>query len=67
MHVAAVVAGRKETLEGYRHLIPVQCPHLLVHSCQGKKWVIFFFFLCLYVIFAGWVGGSERGLLDLGF
>ena len=23
--------------------------------------MIFFFFLCLYVIFAGWVGGSEGG------
>jgi hypothetical protein len=46
MHAAAVVAsifqvvivaGRRETLGGYRHLIPVQCPDLSVHSCQGKE------------------------------
>ena len=64
MHVAAVVAsilqvvivaGRKETLGGYRHLIPVQCPHLFVHSCQGKG-VGDFFFLSMFVCNFCWVG-----------
>lgn len=76
MHAAAVVAsifqvvivaGRRETLGGYRHLIPVQCPHLSVHSCQGKEGGGILFCFLRVRNFCWVVASGGGGLLDLGF
>lgn len=56
--ICIIAAGSRETLGGYRHLIPVQCPHLSACAQSSRKKKVggggISFFLC--VIFAEFEG-----------